>query len=117
MASSDDVRRGRRAQRLGANAESVVARNLRRHEWTVREQGDLQTATDIIAAKGTRKWFVQVKASEVGTPARPSVDELRRLRASAHRNGATAVVAFVTMTDGRARIEYTSAVDSRALKP
>ena len=115
MARSESVRRGERAQRLGEQAEAAVADDLRRGGWSVREQGHLQTATDIVAQKGPRKWYVQVKASASGDPAWPGGDEIGRLQRPARRYGGTAVVALVTAAKRQMQIEYRSAADRRKL--
>ena len=84
---------------VGARAAELVARSLAKTRGRRAAQSSESGAADLKADFGDRKWYVQVKASGVGTPVWPSTEELRRLKISAGLAGATPVVALVDEHD------------------
>ena len=99
--------------KFGIKKEQKVAQALRsRGAKVVRSEGS-KGAADLKAVfpSGT-KWNVQVKATRRGSSARPSSRDLGRLKQSAKKSNATAVIARVSPKG----IDYESAL-GRQLNP
>lgn len=98
----------------GRAKEQKVASSLRGKGASVSVSKGSKGAADLSAQfpSGT-KWEVQVKATRSGTASTPAPKDLGRLKQSATKKGATAVVAKVS----RSGIEYESAKDGRVLSP
>ncbi len=98
----------------GRDKELKIARSLRARGASVKVSKGSKGAADLKATFSTgRKWNVQVKSSRKGTPASPSTSDLRRLKQSATKSGATPVVAKVS----RGRVSFSSARSGRRLTP
>ncbi len=81
----------------GRGKEELVARKLRGHGASVELMPGSRGACDLKARfpSGTI-WYVEVKATRSGNPAKLTTKELSRLKQSATRSKATAVIAYVT---------------------
>ena len=81
----------------GIRAENKVANAYRQNGWSVDQSKSNKGTADL---KCTNKYgtihYVQVKSSSCGRKPYISNDECGRLKSSATRNGATAVIAEVT---------------------
>lgn len=98
----------------GREKELKIARSLRGKGASVKVSKGSKGAADLKATFSTgRKWNVQVKASRKGTPASPSAQDLKRLKQSATKSGATPVVAKVS----RGRVSFSSARSGQKLTP
>lgn len=99
--------------KFGSKKEQKVAQALRSKGAKVLRNLDSKGASDLSAKFPTgTKWNVQVKATRKGSSARPSSRDLGRLKQSARRSGATAVIARVSPKG----IDYESAI-GRKLNP
>lgn len=98
----------------GRKKEQKVARSLRSRGATVDLSKSSKGAADLVARfpSGT-KWAVQVKSTRSGKAASPDTREIGRLKQSATKSRATAVVAKV----GPKGVEYSSARSGRKLTP
>ncbi len=106
--------RGRRAQVLGERAEAAVVAHLTRAGWEARVNPNRRSIVDVIASKPRRQTrYLQVKASEAGTPPWPPDADIRRLAGVATRNQGIAVVAFAKPLVSRWQITYFSAMTGR----
>ena len=103
-----------RQLKYGIKKEEKVARSLKARGAKVEKSPGSKGAADIKATfpSGT-KWNVQVKASRTSKVHSPSAKDLGRLKVSASRSGATAVVAKVTPKG----INYESAKTGKSMKP
>jgi len=105
---------GKNQYEYGRSKEQKVAQSLRNRGASVKLSSGSKGASDLSAKFSTgTKWNVQVKATRSGSAASPSGKDLGRLKQSASKSGATAVVAKVSPKG----VEYTSARSGRALKP
>jgi Holliday junction resolvase len=100
--------------RYGREKERKVAQLLRRKGAHVEFAAASKGAADLVVkfSTGTR-WHIQVKSSRSDAAAGPSTKDLGRLKQSATKNNATAVVAKVTPKG----IVYESARTGRKLAP
>ena len=100
--------------KYGRDKEQKIARSLRARGASVKVSKGSKGASDLKATFSTgRKWNIQVKSTRKGTPASPSARDLRRLKQSATKSGATPVVAKVS----RGRVSFSSARSGRKLTP
>jgi hypothetical protein len=100
--------------RYGREKELKIARSLRARGARVEVRRGSKGAADLKATLASgRKWTIQVKATRKGAPASPSAKDLKRLKISATKSGATPVIAKVS----RGKITYSSARSQRTLKP
>ena len=99
--------------KFGIKKEQKVAQVLRSRGAKVTRSVGSRGAADLKAKfpSGT-KWNIQVKATREGTSSRPSSKDLGRLKQSAKRSNATAVIARVSPRG----IEYESS-SGRKLSP
>jgi len=99
--------------KFGIKKEQKVAQALRSRGASVIRSKGSKGASDLKAVfpSGT-KWNVQVKATRSGSSSRPSSRDLGRLRQSAKKDSATAVIARVSPKG----IDYESA-SGRQLNP
>ena len=98
----------------GREKELKVARSLRAKGASVKVSKGSKGAADLKATFSTgKKWNIQVKATRKGTPASPAAKDLGRLKQSATKSGATAIVAKVS----RGKVTYSSARSQKTLKP
>lgn len=100
--------------KYGRKKEEKVAKSLRGRGAKVEVSKGSKGAADLEVKFSTgTKWKVQVKSTRSGTAASPSRKDVGRLKQSATKSGATAVVAKVSPKG----VEYTSARDGRKLNP
>ena len=100
--------------KYGREKEQKVARSLRGRGAKVDVSKGSKGAADLVAKFSTgTTWTVQVKATRAGTAASPSAKDSGRLKQSASKSRATAVVAKVSPKG----IEYKSARSGRTLTP
>ena len=100
--------------KYGRTKEQKVAQSLRGKGASVQVSKGSKGSADLTAKFPTgTKWKVQVKSTRTGTAASPSVKEIGRLKQSATKSKATAVVAKVSPK----RIEYESARTGKKLTP
>ncbi len=100
--------------KYGRDKELKIARSLRARGASVKVSKGSKGASDLKATFSTgRKWNIQVKSTRKGTPASPSAMDLRRLKQSATKSGATPVVAKVS----RGSVSFSSARSGRKLTP
>ena len=100
--------------KFGRSKEHRVARSLRDKGATAKLSPGSRGAADVTAKfRSGRTWKVQVKATRGSYAASPSRRDLGRLKQSASRSRATAVVAKVTPKG----TSYTSARSGKKLKP
>lgn len=79
----------------GIKAENKVAASYRANGWSVKQSPGSRGAADLkCTSKSGTTHYVQVKSSHSGT-ARIASSEVGRLKSTATRNGATAVIAKV----------------------
>ena len=98
----------------GREKGELVTRRLREKGAKVKLSQGSHGAADLIAEfPSGKKWHVQVKATRKGKPASPSPKDAGRLKSSASKNKATAVIAKVS----RNEVSYSSARIKRRLKP
>lgn len=98
----------------GRTKEQKVAQSLRNRGAKVTLSPGSKGSSDLQAAFVTgTKWNVQVKSTRSGKPAAPSPKDRGRLKQSATKSSATAVIANVTPKG----IEYVSARSGKKLAP
>lgn len=107
---------GPRAQVFQEAAERAVASRLTRDGWEVKLDPGGHAVVDMIAQKPRHQTrYLQVQASETGTPEWPAADDIARLVALAGRNKGLAVVAFAKPLPGEWQISCFSAITGRQL--
>lgn len=79
----------------GIRAENKVASTYRASGWLVNQSAGSRGAADLKCTRGDTTHYVQVKSSTSGSPY-ISNHEIGRLKSTATRNNATAVIAKVT---------------------
>jgi len=98
----------------GRTKEELVARKLRGYGAKVDLMPGSRGPYDLKAKFPTGTvWLIAVKATRKGSPASPTAKELGRLKQSATKRKATAVIAYVS----RNVVEFVSARDERKLTP
>ncbi len=100
--------------KYGRSKELKVAQSLRNRGASVKTSKGSKGAADLTAKfpSGT-KWQVQVKSTRSGNAASPSAKDTGRLKQSATKRKATAVIAKVSPKG----VEYESARTGRSLTP
>lgn len=95
----------------GREKEKKVARVLRRHGATVELMPGSRGPCDLKARfPGGTVWFVEAKATRSGKPAALTTKEMSRLKQSATKSKATAVIAHVS----RDRVAF---IYARTMRP
>ncbi|MFC2077823.1 hypothetical protein ACFLTM_03350 [Candidatus Bipolaricaulota bacterium] len=98
----------------GREKEKKVARVLRGHGATVELMPGSRGPCDLKAYfPGGTVWYVEVKATRSGKPAALASKEMSRLKQSATKSGATAVIAYVS----RDKVEFFYARTMRPATP
>lgn len=94
MSRWDDVQ-GMTADAFGDFAEARIKAILEGFGWTVNyNKPGSRGASDLIATKGAKKWYVQVKAARQNTPPDVAAADKTRIANSASGNNAIPVIAL-----------------------
>jgi len=100
--------------RIGVKKEKIVKKKLERRGWKVKQSSASRGASDLIAWKNGRKWFIQVKSTIKNKEPTMRAAEKRRLKIQASKGKGIPVKA--TVTRGQ-KIRFYSLRTGRRLKP
>ena len=81
--------------RCGIRAENIIKRMYVKNGWEVEQSVGSRGVADLICEKGNTSHYVQCKSSIVNNNPKISTEELGRLKSTATRNNATAIVAKI----------------------
>lgn len=91
--------------KTGIRAENKVANQYKKEGWSVIQSAGSRGAADLKCTKNNLEHYVQVKSSTVNNNPQISKSEIGRLKSTATKNDATAVVAKVNKS-GDVDIKY-----------
>jgi hypothetical protein len=99
---------------VGVRKEKVVKKKLERLRWKVEGSQASRGASDLIATKDGRKWYVSVKSTSKSKQPPVGAAEKRRLKIQASRGGGIPVRASVTRG---LTVKFISLRTNRKLRP
>jgi hypothetical protein len=117
MSRWDDVQ-GMTADAFGDFAEARIKAILERFGWTVKyNKPGSRGASDLIAEKGAKKWYVQVKAARQNTAPTVAAADKTRIANSASGNNAVPVIALYWFKAADGNYQFVHAGSGAVLDP
>lgn len=90
---------------IGIRAEKIIERIYKKNGWNVLQSPGSRGAADLICTKNDVSHYVQCKSSTVTNNPEISNEEIGRLKSTATKNNATAIIAKIG-ANGKKEIIY-----------